>query len=63
MDAVTEEIKLPNNGKPVSSIWDREIGILGSGSDFTGFIQHIGMVFEFLSLSLSSLFSHLLPCL
>ena len=56
---ITKEINLPT-GKPVSSIWDQQIGILGSGSDFTGFIQHIGTALLYCSMltSFSRCYEH-----
>jgi len=41
---VTAQITLPNSTNTVASIWQpAELGILGSGSDFTSFIQHVGI--------------------
>jgi len=40
---VTDTVSF-HDGSKVSSVWpDSHVGILGSGSDYTGFIQHVGV--------------------
>lgn len=58
MKTITDEVKLPH-GKSVSSIWNGKISILGSGSDFTGFIQHIG-IRKYISIYI---YIHIIHCL
>lgn len=33
----------PNTNKTLSNVWNGEIGILGSGSDYTAFVDHLGI--------------------
>jgi N-acetylated-alpha-linked acidic dipeptidase len=41
---VTQAVTDPHSGRPVYDIWeDREIGRLGSGSDYTAFLDHVGV--------------------
>lgn len=40
---VTQKVKDPNTGKPISDVWNNQIGTLGSGSDYTAFLDHFGV--------------------
>ena len=40
---VLQHVTHPGQSKPVSQTWDGEFGILGSGSDYTVFLQHLGV--------------------
>lgn len=33
----------PNTMQPLSKIWNQQVGRLGSGSDFTVFLDHLGV--------------------
>ena len=37
------EIKDPTTGEPLSALWDGDLMTLGSGSDYTVFIDHLGI--------------------
>eukprot|EP01100_Stratorugosa_tubuloviscum_P012610 TRINITY_DN602_c0_g1_i1.p1 TRINITY_DN602_c0_g1~~TRINITY_DN602_c0_g1_i1.p1 ORF type:complete len:671 (+),score=332.17 TRINITY_DN602_c0_g1_i1:117-2129(+) len=40
---ITKEIIDPNTGKPLYDVWNHYISVLGSGSDFTSFLDHLGI--------------------
>ena len=40
---VTHRVKDPATGKTIYEVWDKELGILGSGSDYTAFVDHYGI--------------------
>jgi Zn-dependent M28 family amino/carboxypeptidase len=44
LEAATRIVDLPNTTTPLSTVWgiDR-LGVLGSGSDYTAFIHHLGV--------------------
>eukprot|EP01094_Clydonella_sp_ATCC50884_P018740 TRINITY_DN3521_c0_g1_i2.p1 TRINITY_DN3521_c0_g1~~TRINITY_DN3521_c0_g1_i2.p1 ORF type:complete len:348 (+),score=103.02 TRINITY_DN3521_c0_g1_i2:1514-2557(+) len=39
----TGQVTDPNTGKPLSSLWSQRSAVLGSGSDYTAFLDHIGV--------------------
>eukprot|EP01127_Copromyxa_protea_P018504 TRINITY_DN5843_c0_g1_i1.p1 TRINITY_DN5843_c0_g1~~TRINITY_DN5843_c0_g1_i1.p1 ORF type:complete len:638 (-),score=112.15 TRINITY_DN5843_c0_g1_i1:159-2072(-) len=41
--SVADDIIDPDTNKPLSQVWDKQISTLGSGSDFTSYIDHYGI--------------------
>jgi N-acetylated-alpha-linked acidic dipeptidase len=39
----TKSVVDPNSGKTLYEVWDRRVSILGSGSDFTAFLDNLGI--------------------
>lgn len=44
-------VNYSNTSTPLNEVWDRNIGVLGSGSDFTAFVHHLGVASLDLSFS------------
>jgi N-acetylated-alpha-linked acidic dipeptidase len=42
-DAIIGKIIDPNTNLPFKSVWDQQVGTLGSGSDYAAFIHHLGI--------------------
>jgi hypothetical protein len=44
LEAATRLVDLPNTTTPLSAVWDIDkLGVLGSGSDYTAFLHHLGV--------------------
>lgn len=40
---VTKDVIDPQSGLPLSEVWNGEVGPMGSGSDYTAFLDHLGI--------------------
>jgi N-acetylated-alpha-linked acidic dipeptidase len=43
LKTVADKITDPNSGKPISQVWNGAVADLGSGSDYTAFLDHFGV--------------------